>query len=1139
MDTDRNRPLFTVTKRPSTEPETPPESAPPRILPHDNFEGLIGALCREMDGSAPSPRPQTMVVPSVAFKDYLQTGIARARGICMGLDLPTAAVFVARVTDKQDDSPWSKENLEWRILPHAREFAVQLGVDPVNASTRELFAVSSLLADQIDQYGHFRPEMIRAWDKEQFFLGKDHADEKWQRKLWTKLKNEIGGDHPHPAVALARLRQDPVFGERVRREYPSVTVIGSGTIDPLMVEVLKMLQEAGSKITVHVLVPTQHYLADLKSRTEVLKQLRDEPDSFAHEAGHPLLTSMGRHAAGAFCLLQELDENLPEWRIDEPPVTQAAGSLLNQVQSGIRHLSPPQQTEQEKKHPNIGVHSCFGPRREMEVLRDEILRAFKELPDLQPSDIHIVTPSLDAYAPLVPAALELSVVRGAAAEWTETPLRVRVTEAPKSGHKPLIAAMLALLEMAAAESYAASSLLELLHLEPVRRALSIKEDEENIEQLRSRIRDSGITNGLRVNDGQQGIGTWPFARERLIAGLWMGPEGTPLYPAKDGESRDFVLPVAEDLAGDTALVRSFVAWWSDLEAAMREWAEPALSSEWVVRLRNVLSILLGCRDGEELTMRSHLLFLESVSCDVKIDAGTVLDWLDAATAEERRRNPFSGKIAFGRFRQLQNLPCRVLAMVGMQEGTFPAANRVPAWDLLQSKPKPWDRNPRIDDRQLFLDAILAPTDRLIITGATRNVRTNESEPFSPCVDELLRVVAILRGGDEGIVTEHPLQPFSQEYFRQYASLQPSFSKTNAKVALGIAAAEGERRPQPFHDAGAVPPAIAEPATVEITIAQLASFWKDPAKAFVRSRSISVWEDEEDDRDLDFSPAGLDGLQEWKVKDAIVREIVEGDGDLKAVKARLRANRQLPKGLLGDRVWDELKRAAKALGSSVRDNYGAVLPINSEVEMVMESYGFPDLKVKITGQLRLNKAGDHLLVWRAGKADKNKPNHAKHYIEPWLSALFAAQQSEEARLPTIFLNAEQPAPTTENTYPEVLSKDGELNEVLELTKRIQDLVAGYLIGRVSPLCYAPATSDEIAKHLAGTSKTAPLPLADAMAKARQNQWEPDQSGDNAMPGEGESEVARLAWRDTDPFANSVDWNDWVEKVAKPLRRWRKL
>ena len=735
------RPPFAVKKRPAPQKEAPAETAPPRILPHDNFQELIGALCREMDGCAPSSRPRTMVVPSVAFKDHLQTGIARKRGICMGLDLPTAAVFVARVTGKKDDSPWSKESLEWRILPHAREFAVQLGVDAANASTRELFAVSSLLADQLDQYGHFRPEMIRAWDKGQFFLGKDHADEKWQRKLWTELKEEIGEDHLHPAVALAELGQDEEFRTRMRREYPSVTVVGTGTIDPLMVEVLKMLGEAGSEITVHVLVPTQHYLADLKSSAEVLEQLRDEPDSFAHEAGHPLLTSMGRQAAGAFCLLQELDENLPEWRMEEDAAPQAPGSLLNQVQSGIRHLSPPQQTEQKEKHPSIGIHSCFGPRREMEVLRDEILRAFKELPDLQPSEIHIVTPSLDVYAPLVPAALELSVVRGAAAEWTETPLRVRVTEAPRSGHNPLIAAVLALLEMASAESYEASSLLELLHLEQVRRALAIEEDDEKIDRLRARIRDSGVTNGLGGNDGKPGIGTWAFARERLIAGLWMGPEGAPLYPGEDAADRDFVLPVAEDLAGDTALVRSFAAWWSGLETTMREWAEPALPSGWAARLRNVLSVLLGCRDGEELAMRSHLLFLEAVSCDVNVDAGTILDWLDAATSEDRRRNPFSGKIAFGRFRQLQNLPCRVLAMVGMQEGAFPAGSRVPAWDLLQSKPKPWDRNPRIDDRQLFLDAILAPAERLIITGATRIVRTNESEPFSPCVDELLRVVA--------------------------------------------------------------------------------------------------------------------------------------------------------------------------------------------------------------------------------------------------------------------------------------------------------------------------------------------------------------------------------------------------------------
>ena len=174
-----------------------------------------------------------------------------------------------------------------------------------------------------------------------------------------------------------------------------------------------------------------------------------------------------------------------------------------------------------------------------------------------------------------------------------------------------------------------------------------------------------------------------------------------------------------------------------------------------------------------------------------------------------------------------------------------------------------------------------------------------------------------------------------------------------------------------------------------------------------------------------------------------------------------------------------------------------------------------------------------------KPRQTKPNHAKHFIEPWISALFAARQIVESSLSTVFLNAEQTVMGPENTFDAPVAENDDGNDANWVVFRIQDLVAGYLIGRVRPLGYAPGTSDEIAKHLAGTSKTPALSLPDAMAKARQNQWDPGQSGDNAMPGEGESEVARLAWRDIDPFANSADWNDWVEKVAKPLRRWRKL
>ncbi len=1095
----------------------------PEIILHERFDSLLHEVCRGAVARAPSPRPQPVVVPSIPFSDHLQLAVAKKLGICMGMEFLTPSVFIARVTGRAEDPPWSKERLVWSILPHARDFARHLGLERGKASMRDLFAVSELLADRLDQYGHFRPEMIRAWNAGRSFFADGNADEAWQRDLWIRLRDELGPDVPHPAVALERFRNDKALCERVRAAFPEITLIGTGSIDPLLVGVLEFLRDAGTAITMHVLLPSKNYLGDLRRRDGVLEAARKDPGNFFDDAAHPLVASMGRHAVGAFLLLEKLDEGsrmTPEFDArdaEEPPGSQ---SLLARLQSDMRGLSLPQPLDPPAgRDGSIGVHSCFGPRREMEVLRDEILRAFRDIPDLRPEDIHIVTPSLETYAPLVPAVLGQIMARGGdGAEDAphDAPLWVRVTELPEAGQNPLVAGLLALLEMASSARHEASSLLGLLHLEPVQRMLGAGDD---AGRLRGIIRDSGLTRGLGNVGATPATGTWAFARERLVGGLWMGGELAACYP--DGA---FVLPVAGDLGGESEVVRSFVGWQSKLEETMRDWSKPACARDWARRLGGAMTGLLGCRDGEDLAMRPHLLFLESLDGSEKVDAGTIRDWLDGVTADERRRSPNSGKITFGRFRQLQNLPCKVLAMVGMQDAAFPGRSRLPAWDLLQAVPETWDRNPRIEDRQLFLDALLAPEKRLIITGSTRNIRTNKDEPFSSCIDELLRVLAAMGVPSGKIVIKHPLQPFSPFYFTgaPQPDLPRSFSATNAAVARAIEA--GGRKDRPFWAGEGARPEPG-PVAIEITLHDLVGFWKDPAKAYVKAQGVRLPLDGEGDEELDRTPVQLGVLEKWKIKDAVLQEVLCGGAGLDLVKAQLAANRSLPMGGLGDHVWNENKDVAGRFGARVRAMSGDAVPVVCELHLTNNAPGVPDFEVRVTGQVHLTADGTHLLAYRAGEA-----NEPKHFIQPWIEAVFAAHAGHN--LPTIFLSETHPDACAINTLEKAVSDDApDRAEGL-----MRDLVTGCLLGRQRPLCYAPATSGAIAKNLAGTSRTSPMEPAAAVAKARADKWDPAAGSSGRSPNDGESYAAKLAWRDRDPFEDRDAWLHLVDKVASPLREW---
>jgi exodeoxyribonuclease V gamma subunit len=1023
------------------------------------------------------PAPSPVVIPSLAFADQLERHIAARWGVCMGLEFLVPRDFIHRAAGPGPTSPWLKGRLCWAILPHVAEVAKDLGIRA--PSPRDRLALAVLIEDAFDQYGHFRPEMIRDWARGEERAGLGH--EVWQRTLWKRLRVELRV--PHPAVEMERLRADPALRGELAAKFPALRVMGTGGIDPLLAEVLAMLEEAGGNVRVDVILPTMEYLGDLR-RGGTLPPEDSDPEEFPLEATHPLIESMGRHAVGSFLLLGRLDDQYTHWPEAGTPVVGTGDHLLGRLQTDLRSArAPAAGGDGNKQDTSLRVHACFGRRREMEVLCDEILRAFGDLPGLVPGDIHVVSPVPETYAPLVSAVLQ------------EAGLPVRLTEGPDSGADPVATACAALLELARSGRHEVSALLEILQLPAVRETLGI--DDESLELARGWIVGSGLTQGLGEG-GAPEPGTWRFARDRLVAGGWFGPGGGWKYP--DGR---YVLPLADPLGGGETLRGRLITWFAALEETMRLWRAEAPVSDWADRLSDACVRLLGGGGDEGLIeMGRRCAFLRGLGCGEPLDAGALGDWLAAETSTPGRRSGLSGRITFGRFNQLHHLPCRVLAMVGMEETNFPGENRTPAWNLLPARPRPWDRNTRVDDRQMFLDALLAPSDRLIITASSRNVRNGRDEPFSSCVDELLRVTARMGGGCR--VVRHRLQPFAPEYFLEGADLPRSFNRTHAAVASAIGRVSGTRAntdgiplvtdPAPESPTPAQPPP-------EISLDALVRFWKNPAAGFLRARGILPPGEGVDDSRLDRAPFLLNSLQEWKARERVVVAELSGE-EAGFTAALLRADRGLPPGDMGSHRWNQILDAASPLAKTLAALVGDGLP----VDLVL-----PGLRTRLMGLVPATRGGDHLVFHRVGTLKS-----AKHFLEPWIGALAAAASGGTAR-PAILLDGENPNPCNER-------EPIEQARALEL---LTHLVRGFLECRTRPVTYAPQASDAWAKALASGK-------SDGFERAA-TAWF-DEGDANRPSGEGHDPAALLAWRDRDPFENMQAWEEWVGLLASPMRAW---
>lgn len=1049
----------------------------PVIVPHSRFESLLDVMCLNLGNRVRTPVPLPVVIPSIPFSDFLQLRIADRLGVCMGIDFLTSQDFIHRATGARAEGEWSKRFMVWRVLPYVGVYASKLGVsDP---SSRDRFSLAELLADQFDQYGHFRPEILQGWARGKSAVSPKaseelQSDENWQRELWRELRKDACG--PHPAEQFEQLKADDAFRARLVKRFPRILIIGSGVIDPLLVKVLRLLADSGSEVEVHVLLPSMEFLGDLRMRG-LLPPDELDPETITSEAVHPLLESMGRHAIGTFVLLGQLDEQYSHWP-ESGGRLPAKGNLLQVLQSDIRSLRRPTSVKFSAEDASIRIHSCFGPRREMEVLKDEIFRAFRDIPGLRPEEVHIVTPSLEAYAPLVTAVLEQG----------EVSLAIRLMELPAGMEEPAVNAILAFLEMAAGGSFEASWLMELVQLEAVQSRLGVAGDAAGVERLRGWIRRSGVMRGLDASALRPG--TWEFARDRLIAGRWVGTSEFVQYP--DGS---FVLPVASELSGDEELESRFVEWFAALEDTMREWQAMTNPAGWGSRIARACERLLGADDVAVLAIQPQLAFLREVAVADEIDAGVVFDWLRTETRESGRRSQVSGRIPFGRFKQLQNIPCRVLVVVGMQDGAFPATNMNPAWDLLRVAPKVWDRNARIDDRQLFVDALMTPSERLIVTASTRNVRTKKTEPFSSCVDEVLRVTASMGAPRDALVVEHRLQPFAPDYFTNSRTPR-SFSSEFAEVAEVLETGGGERR-NPFWSSDAE---VRQEVPDEIGLDELARFWKDPAKSFLRAQRIVIPGEEEDDEALDRADITVGKPAEWRLKDAIVREIASGAGNLGRVEAVLRADRRLPPGHLGTSAWDTNVAVVDPLGKSLHAKLGPVVSMKYAVP------GGPE----VAGTVQTTKAGDCLVAyWPLVFKDP------KHFLEPWISAVFAAASGES--FPT-------------ELFDSVNRKDPLRMPAIGVDRArviLSHLVAGFLEGQVRPLCYAPTTSSVLARTRAKSN------AEQGISKAAE-EWNREDKGHGG--GEGCDPHAMWAWRDQDPFDRATGWLEWAGRIAEPLREW---
>jgi len=785
------------------------------VLHGNRLEDLRDLLVQYVGAHPLAPlQPEVILLQSNGMKHWLEIALASdaGLGICAATRMALPSAYVWQVYRAVLGSaavptamPFDKASLVWRLVRLLPVLCDQSAVyAPLKhylgapVQPRRLYQLALQLADVLDGYQSYRADWLADWAGGRDVLTGSAgapalpAGLAWQAQLWRDLRLDLGSAlqnssravvHERFLTAMSAVAQRfAATGERPKGLPERLFVFGVSSLPMQLVQALAALGQV-CQVLLLVQNPCQYFWGDLLEGNAALRAQvrRRQPVKAAvvtaaaqQPAGHALLASWGKQGRDYLHLLDGFDapeQYRQHWTkvdvfVDPAPAGQAA-SQLAQLQSNILSLNPepeaPQPCPDDGSLQFVSAHSA---QRELEVLHDRLLAWFAADPSLQPRDVMVMVPDMEAFAPHIQAVFG----RFAPGQAGFIPYAVADTTARST---PLVQALEQLLNLPTARL----TLLQwasLFEVAAVRQRFQLSE--ADVQLLQEALTEAGVRWGL---DGAQrrlcglpadtpGLeqNTWAFGLRRLLLGYALGAaegdggvwQGTLAQPALSGLSAPLMAALLAWLQATTETLAALSQdhtpgeWGAVLHALVQRFFAPADAADERI-LARVLAPLQDWLAACEAAQLSTPLPLELVR----------EHWLSSIEAGSLQQRFFGGGVQFGTLLPMRSIPFAVIALLGMNDGAYPRVQAARDFDLMAGSWRAGDRSRREDDRYLFLEAILSARQRLYVSWQGHSATDNSPRPPSVLVAQLLDHVNALWSPAHGVQAQ-PLQPFSRVYF---------------------------------------------------------------------------------------------------------------------------------------------------------------------------------------------------------------------------------------------------------------------------------------------------------------------------------------------------------------------------------------
>ncbi|MCP4163942.1 MAG: exodeoxyribonuclease V subunit gamma [Deltaproteobacteria bacterium] len=699
-----------------------------------------------------------------------------------------------------------------------------------------LYQLSDSIAGLFYYYGMNCRELTSNWEKGYSFFPseadiaiKDH--EKWQMALWNELFKE-DSPYVHLSSILSSIvdNKDIYDGESCRIILFGSTFMGDSS--------LRFFNHLS------IFIDIEHFILSPCSNSETLKMNLLSRWGSLFGGFNNLISS-----SSFYCRKQDKKSFVPNNR--NTVLAELQNRILNNDNSEYIFIA-------DDYDESIKIISTTGKWREVEALKNRILRLLDSDNNLKLTDIGILAPDINEYANYIEALFPST---------ESVNLPFNIIDLKGDEDSPFIRAFLALLNLAGAR-FTREELFSLFSNRCFAEKNSISSAEYDLWlDLCSSVNikwavDEVHKKEMNVKGGR--YNSWQSGFDRILEGIALSEDEIPysapyeLFNESSNLSAGKLFHIIHSLNMDINSLQGvklqLEEWVLIWESIMDTYLKP--SGNFPIDQNDRLR-LKGCfRDI--LNMINDLNNLDTVEnrqFDFYMFKSLLTEFISKSGGSRGRY--LTQGISCSSLKPLRAVPFKVIMVLGMNEDSFPAVEDPLSFDLKENtyvkEIISIDLSRSNSDKYSFLEVFLSAREKVFLFYTGRSNTDNEILQPSSVINELAEYLnnhyKTSEGGNyfQSIVEYEKLQPFDKDYFSPDSSLF-SYNREDfdlAGIYYNQDKASGGKEPYEAI------PLNCDDSFISLTISDLNKFLINPVKYYFNS-TVSVYMDEQILKEEDIS-----------------------------------------------------------------------------------------------------------------------------------------------------------------------------------------------------------------------------------------------------------------------------------------------